>query len=152
VSGAGSLSLVLVVDLGKLGVDNFFLALVRLLRRTGGSGVDLSLVESLLKKSVALDDSLAEAHVQLGSLYDDQHQYEASIPQYERALALDPGLSDAHYRLGIDYVHAGKKDLAQKELAVYQKLRAEHLTQIDKERAEVRQFVYSAKPPASSAP
>ena len=121
-------------------------------KRTGGSGVDLSLVESLLKKSVALDDSLAEAHVQLGSLYDDQHQYEASIPQYERALALDPGLSDAHYRLGIDYVHAGKKDLAQKELAVYQKLRAEHLTQIDKERAEVRQFVYSAKPPASSAP
>lgn len=121
-------------------------------KRTGGSGVDLSTIEGLLKKSIALDDSLAEAHVQLGDLYDDQHQYEFSIPQYERALALNPGLSDAHYRLGIDYVHVGKKDLAQKELAVYQKLRAEHLSQIDKEHAEVRQFVYSAKPPASSAP
>ena len=121
-------------------------------KRTGGSAVDLGLVQSLLKKAIALDDSLAEAHVQLGSLYDDEHQYEASIPQYERALALDPGLSDAHYRLGIDYVHVGKKDLAQKELAIYQKLRAEHLAQVDKERAEVRQFVYSAKPPASSAP
>jgi hypothetical protein len=52
----------------------------------------------------------------------------------------------------MDYVHAGRKDLAQKELAVYQKLRAQHLAEVDKERAEVRQFVYSAKLPAPSVP
>lgn len=121
-------------------------------KRTAGSPVDLGTVESLLKKSIALDDSLAEAHVQLGDLYEDQHQYEDSIPQYQRALALDPTLSDAHYRLGMDYVHVGKKDLAQKELAVYQQLRAKHLAQVDKERAEVRQFVYSSKPPNASTP
>ena len=121
-------------------------------QRTGGSTADFGTVESLLKKSIALDDSRADAHVQLGDLYADQHQYEDSITQYERALALDPNLADAHYRLGMDYVHAGKKDLAQKELAVYQKLRAQHLAEVDKERAEVRQFVYSAKLPAPSVP
>jgi tetratricopeptide (TPR) repeat protein len=121
-------------------------------KRTGGSAVDLSTVESLLKNSIALDESFADAHVQLGDFYADRHQYEESIPQYERALALDSSLSDAHYRLGMDYVHVGKKDLAQKELAVYQKLRAEHLAEVDKERADVRQFVYSAKPPAPSVP
>lgn len=121
-------------------------------KRIAGSAVDLNTVESLLKKSIALDDSFAEAHLQLGDLYDDQHQFDQSIPQYERALALDPNLSDAHYRLGMDYVHVGKKDLAQKELTVYQKLRAEHLAELDKERAEVRQFVYSAKAPNASTP
>jgi tetratricopeptide (TPR) repeat protein len=121
-------------------------------KRTGGSAVDLSTVESLLKNSIALDESFADAHVQLGDFYADRHQYEESIPQYERALALDSSLSDAHYRLGMDYVHVGNKDLAQNELAVYKKLRAEHLAEVDKERAEVRQFVYSAKPPAPSVP
>ncbi|MFP5229169.1 MAG: tetratricopeptide repeat protein, partial [Acidobacteriota bacterium] len=121
-------------------------------KRPAGSAVDLPAVESLLKKSVALDDSFTDAHVQLGDFYADQHKYEQSIPEYERALALDPGLADAHYRLGMDYVHLGRKDLAEKEIAVYQKLRADHLAQVDKERAEVRQFVYSAQPPAPSVP
>jgi tetratricopeptide (TPR) repeat protein len=120
-------------------------------KRTGGD-VDLDTVESLLKKSVALDDSFTDAEVQLGDFYADQHQYEQSIAQYEHALGLDPSLSDAHYRLGMDYVHVGRKDMAQKELAIYQKLRAQHLAEVDKQRAEVRQFVYSAKPPVPSEP
>src|SRR5580704_9653001 len=121
-------------------------------KRVGDSGTDLTAVESLLQKSIALDDSLAEAHVQLGNLYADQHQYEKSISQYERALALDPNLSDAHYRLGTDYVHVGNKESAQKEFAVYQKLRAEHLAEVEKERAEVQQFVYSEKGSGPSKP
>ena len=88
---------------------------------------------------------LPEAHVQLGNLYADQHQYAKSIPEYQRALELNPNLPDAHYRLGQDYVHAGQKDRAQQEFAVYQRLRAQHHGRVDKERAEVQQFVYSAK-------
>ena len=103
----------------------------------------------MLKKAIALNDRLPEAHLQLGDLYADQHLYEKSIPEYERALALNPGLSDAHYRLGTDYVHVGQKDKAQQEFAVYQKLRSEHLAEVDKQRADVKQFVYSAKSPDS---
>jgi hypothetical protein len=44
----------------------------------------------------------------------------------------------------------GQKENAQKEFAVYQKLRAEHLAEVDKERAEVQQFIYSEKAPAAS--
>jgi tetratricopeptide (TPR) repeat protein len=121
-------------------------------KRVGDSSTDLNSVEALLQKAVALDDSLAEAHVQLGNLYADQHKYEKSIPQYVRALALDPNLSDAHYRLGTDYVHVGEKENAQKEFAVYQKLRAEHLAEVEKERAEVQQFVYSEKGSTVSKP
>jgi len=54
-------------------------------------------------------------------------------------------LADVRYRLGQAYVRTGKKDLAQEEFAVYQKLREQHLADLDKQRAEIRQFVYSSK-------
>jgi len=113
--------------------------------RAEGSTADLKTVESLLEKAIALDGTFAEAHVQLGDLYSGEHAYEKAIPEYVRAIALNPNLSDAHYRLGTDYVHVGKKDEAQQEFAIYQKLRAEHLAEVDKERAEVQQFVYAEK-------
>jgi len=121
-------------------------------KQADGSGLDIQEVESLLKKSIALDGSIPEAHMQLGNLYADQHQYEKSVPEYVRALALNPNLPDAHYRLGTDYVHMGKKDRAQDEFAVYQKLRAQHLAEVDKERADVQQFIYSSKAAPASRP
>ena len=121
-------------------------------KRAGDANIDLQTVQSLLQKSISLDDKLPEAHMQLGDLYAGQHQYDKSIPEYVRALEINPNLSDAHYRLGTDYVHVGQKDQAQREFAVYQKLRAEHLAETDKERAEVQQFVYSEKSDSSTKP
>jgi tetratricopeptide (TPR) repeat protein len=121
-------------------------------KRIEDAELDLAAVESLLKKAIALDGSLAEPHMQLGSLYADQHEYEKSIPEFVRALELDPNLPDAHYRLGTDYVHTKQKESAQKEFALYEKLRADHLAEVDKERAAVQQFVYSSKPETSSKP
>lgn len=114
-------------------------------KRVEGAGLNIQEVENLLRKSIELDDSIPEAHMQLGNLYADQHQFESSIPEYIRALQLNPNLPDAHYRLGTDYVHMGQKDRAQAEFAAYQKLRAQHMAEIDKERAEVQQFIYSSK-------
>lgn len=114
-------------------------------KRVEGAGLNVQEVENLLRKSIELDDSIPEAHMQLGNLYADQHQFESSIPEYVRALQLNPNLPDAHYRLGTDYVHMGQKDRAQAEFAAYQKLRAQHMAEIDKERAEVQQFIYSSK-------
>jgi tetratricopeptide (TPR) repeat protein len=121
-------------------------------KRAEDPGSDLREVESLLQKSVALDPKLAEAHVQLGNLYADRREYAKSIPEYTRALEVNPNLPDAHYRLGQDYVHVGQKDRAQAEFAVYQKQRAQHLAEVDKERAEVQQFVYAAKEVQSNNP
>lgn len=121
-------------------------------KQVAGSGLNFQEVETLLKKSIALDDSIPEAHMQLGNFYADQRQFEKSIPEYVRALELNPNLPDAHYRLGTDYVHIGQKDRAQAEFAIYQKLRAQHMAEIDKERAEVQQFIYSSKGESSAKP
>jgi len=121
-------------------------------KRTEDPSLNLQQIKALLQKSISLDPKLADAHLQLGNLYSDQHDYAVAIPEYVRALELNPNLSDAHYRLGQDYVHTGQKDRAQQEFEVYQRLRAQHLAEQDKERAEVQQFVYTAKAAPSAKP
>lgn len=113
-------------------------------KRAESTSIDYPLIESLLHRSIALDGTLAEAHLQLGILYSDQHEYAKSFPEYTRAVELDPTLPDAHYRLGQYYVHAGQKNQAQQEFQTFQQLQTHHLDEVDKERAEVQQFVYSS--------
>jgi tetratricopeptide (TPR) repeat protein len=121
-------------------------------KRSEASSINYQQVESLLLKSIALDGKLAESHLQLGILYADQHEYAKSFPEYTRAVELDPNLPDAHYRLGQYYVHAGQKERAQQEFQTFQQLQAHHQAQVDKERAEVRQFVYSSNSTSPAGP
>jgi tetratricopeptide (TPR) repeat protein len=121
-------------------------------KRAQDPGLDLHQIETLLKTSIALDPALAEAHLQLGNLFSDQGKYADSIPEYLRALALNSDLADAHYRLGQAYVRTGEKDRAQEQFQVYQKIREQHLADLDKQRAEIRQFVFSAKDSPSAKP
>jgi tetratricopeptide (TPR) repeat protein len=119
-------------------------------KRAQDPTLDLHQIETLLKNSIELDPKLAESHLQLGNLYSDQSKYAEAIPEYVRALELDPDLGDAHYRLGQAYVRTGQKGAAQEQLQIYQKLREQHLADIEKQRAEIRQFVYAAKDNPSS--
>jgi tetratricopeptide (TPR) repeat protein len=114
-------------------------------KRTQDPDLDLHQIESLLKVSLALDPKLADAHLQLGNLWSDQKKYSESIPEYLKALELNSDLADAHYRLAQAYVRIGEKDRAQEEFQVYQKLREQHLADLDKQRADIRQFVFSEK-------
>lgn len=114
-------------------------------RRMQGGNLDVQQIEALLKRSVALDPAMAAAHLQLANLYSDQKKYAQSIPEYLLALRHDSTLVEAHYRLAQAYVHTGRRDLAQPQFDVYQKLRTRHQAEIDRQRAEIRQFVYSAK-------
>ena len=84
-------------------------------------------------------------HLQLGKLYSEQREYSEAVPEYNRAVQLDPKLIEAHYLLGQAYVHLGKKELAEKEFALHQKLYARHLAEDNQERERIRQFVYSIR-------
>lgn len=107
-------------------------------------------IASLLSRASAADPKLAEAHLQLGNLNSDQGKFAEAIPEYQRVLELNSDLADAHYRLGQAYVRSGQKDKAQKQFQVYQQLRAAHLADMEKQRAEIRQFVYSQKDTSSA--
>jgi tetratricopeptide (TPR) repeat protein len=121
-------------------------------KRSEASSINYQQVESLLQKAIELDGKLAEAHLQLGILYADQHQYAKSFPELTKTVELNPNLPDAHYRLGQYYVHSGQKDRAQQEFQTFQQLQAHHQAEVDKERAEVRQFIYSSNSTSTTQP
>ena len=104
-------------------------------------------VELLLKKATALDPGFADAHLQLGILYAERHNYAEAIDQYRNAIRSRPNLADAHYRLGQALVRAGDKAQAQEEFEVYDRLHKQEVVESEKERAEIRQFIYNAKEP-----
>jgi tetratricopeptide (TPR) repeat protein len=114
-------------------------------KRAQDPTLDRQQIESLLRRAVTLDPKLADAHLQLGNLYSDQGKYEDSIPEYERAMTGTSKPADVHYRLAQAYVHTGQKDKAQEQFQLYQQLRAQHLADLDRQVAEIRQFVYSEK-------
>jgi tetratricopeptide (TPR) repeat protein len=118
-------------------------------KRTEDPNLNLHQIELLLKKSISLDPMLADAHFQLANLYSDQNKYAEAIPEYVQARELNADLADAYYRLGQAYVRTGQKERAQQEFQTYQRLRQQHLADLDQQRAEIRQFVYAEK---SSAP
>ncbi len=113
-------------------------------RQDQDSAVDLDVVESLLRKSIALDGGLAETHYQLANVYADRQEFEKAVPEYERALQLNPAIADAHYRLGRYYARLGQRERSQQEIALYQKFRAEAEAKGDKQGTELRRFDYSA--------
>jgi len=116
-------------------------------KRTQDSSLDLGQIGSLLQRAIAADPKLPEAHLQLGNLTADRGKFAEAIPEYQRALELDNDLADAHYRLAQAYVRTGQKDKAQAQFATYQTLREQHLADLDKQRADIRQFVYNEKEP-----
>lgn len=114
-------------------------------KQAGNSGADLAQAESLLKRAIDLDPSLAQAHLELGNFYSQQRKYAESVPEYQRAIQLDAKLVDAYYRLGQAYVQLDQKDLAQKEFQIHQQLYQRHLAEWDHEQQETRQFVFTKK-------
>ncbi len=80
--------------------------------------------EELLLRAAKLNPKLAEAHLELGLLYEDQAEDAKAIHEYQTATAIRSDLTKAHYRLGRLYQKTGQPVLAQKELHAVEALRA----------------------------
>ena len=76
-------------------------------------------VERLLKRALLSDASLADAHFQLGLLYEDWKQPANAIREYKAAVQTKPELKAAHYRLAQLYSASGEQELASQELQLF---------------------------------
>jgi tetratricopeptide (TPR) repeat protein len=86
--------------------------------------VDLARVESLLRRAVALQPTLARGYLELGTLLSEQQRYGDAIAPLVRATELDPGAPQAHYRLAQAYRRTGQTALAEQSLQIFQQLKA----------------------------
>jgi adenylate cyclase len=67
---------------------------------------------ALNKKVLALDDSLPNAHSQLGLLYTMTRQHDKGVAEAKRGVELDPNSASAHRLLGITLSYAGRPEEA----------------------------------------
>ncbi len=87
------------------------------------AGQDMAQAETLLKRAVKLDPNFAEAHYELGLLYEDEQQEAGAMREFELAVRLRPDFAKAHYRLARIYRKQGKSDLAEKEYRAFEALK-----------------------------
>jgi len=69
-----------------------------------------------LQKAIALDESYAEAHADLGYLYSIKGLHDKAIAQAEKAVSLNPNSADSHMRYGKILTFAGRYEESIPEL------------------------------------
>lgn len=98
--------------------------------------------ESLLNTAIQRNPNFATAHLQLGILHAEERDYPMAISEYQRAIQIDPQLEEAHFRLGQAYRQIGEVEKSKEELRIHQQLAQQSAQQVERERHEIRQFVY----------
>jgi tetratricopeptide (TPR) repeat protein len=110
-------------------------------------------IESLLKRAIRSDPKFAAAYLQLGILHSEQKDYWKAISEYQHAIREDPKVEEAHYRLAQAYRQVGDTAKAETELQHRDQVAEESAQQMERERHQIRQFVYILRdPPPSQVP
>jgi tetratricopeptide (TPR) repeat protein len=125
---------------------NYYYAVSLWKRRTGlADDPNLAQVRALLENAIRLDPKLGAAYLQLGILYPAKNDLPRAISYYQKAIEANPRLEEAHYRLAQAYRLTGETSQAQAELQLYQQLTKNSAGELERERHESKQFVYTLK-------
>jgi len=109
-------------------------------------------VETLLETAVRLDPKLGAAYLQLGIVYAERGETARAIPLLAKATEVTPELPDAHYRLARAYSVIGDKAKAQHEFSLYQQTSRKAEAELERQRREVRQLVFTLQQKGGTAP
>jgi tetratricopeptide (TPR) repeat protein len=100
---------------------------------------------ALLEKAVRLDPKLGEAFLLLGIVYADRGNLAKAIAAYRSSIEATPPMPEAHYRLAQAYRKTGDTAKAQQEIELYRQLSQQSEQTLERERAEIQQFVFGLK-------
>jgi len=118
-------------------------------RRKGPDDMaSLGQAESHLKRAVELDPTLGVGYLQLGILYSERQDFPSAVFAFQEATKATPQLEEAHYRLSQAYKRTGDKVKADEELQLYNQISKKKDEEVERERRENRQFVYTLRSPA----
>ena len=117
-----------------------------------GSEENLAQAESLLEKAVQFDPKFGAAYLQLGILYSERADSPRAIAAYQEGIKVNPELEEAHYRLAQAYGRTGEKSKAQAELQLYEQLSKKRSDEVERQRREIQQFVYTLRASPTGSP
>jgi tetratricopeptide (TPR) repeat protein len=130
---------------------NYWYAIALLRNGTHDSATSAQ-AESLLQNAVRLQPNLADGYVQLGILSSERKDFGRAVAVLQQAIKINPRLLEAHYRLAQAYGAMGEKQQAHQEIEVYKQFSKETAAEDERERREVRQFVYTMKGQSDAKP
>ena len=81
---------------------------------------------AILEETISLKYDYADARYQLGKIYLEKGETNKAIEQLESAVNTDANKDYIHYQLSIAYRKVARKDDADRELKIYQKLKADN--------------------------
>jgi Tfp pilus assembly protein PilF len=113
---------------------------------------DESKVERLLENATRLDPQLGRAYLQLGIVHAARGDLRQALQPLTRAVEVSPDLPDAHYRLARVYSLLGEKANAQHEFELYEETSKAAAAELERQRREVRQLVFTLQPDHTGAP
>ena len=115
-------------------------------RRKGPDDAEtVAQAESYLMRAVQLDPKLGVGYLQLGVLYSERKDFSRAISSYQSGIQASPQLEEAHYRLAQAYKRTGEREKAEEELRVYNRISKSKDEEVERERRESRQFVYTLR-------
>ncbi len=132
---------------------NYYYALALWKQNRGSVNSDaLQHAQALLEKSSALDPKLDVAYLELGNLHFARGALGEAVAAYQKAIAANPLGSEAHYQLGLAYKRMGENTRAQNEFDRYKQLDKTETAAIERQRRELRQFLFVLQAPGAAHP
>ena len=98
-----------------------------------------------LTNAIHANPKLADAHLQLAMLDQNQAMWEESIPELQAALRLKPNLAKAHYRLSLALWRTGRKAEAATEMDLQKKYHQQEQDDLDKRLRQITTFVVDVR-------
>jgi tetratricopeptide (TPR) repeat protein len=131
---------------------NYYYGLNLWKRRKGPDDAEtVAQAEAHLRRAVQLDPKLGVGYLQLGVLYAERKDFSRAISSYQSGIQASPQLEEAHYRLAQAYKRTGEKEKAEEELRVYDRISKSKDEEVERERRESRQFVYTLRSPGAQS-
>ncbi len=91
-------------------------------RWAGAPTQNLDKVIALMQKAIEIEPALAEAHFQLGEIYQEQGRTNEALHSYEQAVRFAPQEPSYHYRLALAYKRSGRLNDSGREMKLYAQL------------------------------
>jgi Flp pilus assembly protein TadD len=88
----------------------------------GDAGADEAAAFALAQKAVSLKEDDPEAQALLGTLLERRGEFEQAAAHLERSIALNGRDPAPHFRLARVYLRLGRKEEAQKQRELHEKL------------------------------
>jgi tetratricopeptide (TPR) repeat protein len=113
---------------------------------------DFAVREAELRRAIAIDPRMGQAYLKLGILFEERGELAEAVAALHKAVEFTELPDEAHLRLAQVYRRMADAENARRESALYEEVSEKKTREMERERRELGQFVFSLKSDSAPAP